>query len=289
MKTAVPPVRFSLVGLGAGGLGDAISEAEAERLVHGALDLGVTLFDTARSYGSSEARLGRALAGRGSNALVFTKGGYGIDGVPDWTGEAIRRGIDEARARLGRDRLDGFLLHSCDRATLERSEVVDALLEARASDKVQLTGYSGEGDALAWAAARRDTFSVLELSLSPFDQRNVALAAEAEKESFCVLGKRPLGNAPWRFSERPSREDVAIYWDRMRAMDVDPGPDGWSAFALRFAAFQRGVTSVLVGTTKLEHLAAAVRAVGDGPLPESSESALVSAFERHGRDWPGVI
>ncbi len=281
--------RFSLVGLGAGGLGEAMSEGEAERIVHGALDLGVTVFDTARSYGASEERLGRALAGRSPDAVVFTKGGYGIEGVPDWTGEAIRRGVDEARARLRRDRLDGFLLHSCDRAILERGEVVEALLEARASDKVQLIGYSGEGDALAWAAARRDTFSVLELSLGPFDQRNIALAAEAEKQSFCVLGKRPLGNAPWRFAERPERHDVAIYWDRMRAMGFDPGPSGWPAVALRFAAFQRGVTSALVGTTKLENLAAAVRAIDDGPLPESTVSALVAAFERHGRDWHGVI
>ena len=72
-------------------------------------------------------------------------------------------------------------------------------------------------------------------------------------------------------------------------MAFEPGPNGWPALALRFAAFQSGVTSVLVGTTNLEHLAGAVRSVDDGPLPESTVGALSSAFERHGRDWFGVI
>ncbi len=281
---------FSRVGLGAGSLGDArLTDAEAERLVHGALDLGVTVFDTARSYGASEDRLGRALAHRDHDVVVFTKGGYGVDGVPDWTGEVIRRGVDDARRRLGRDRLDGFFLHSCGVDVLERGDVVDALLEARASGKVRLTGYSGEGGALAWAAARRDTFSALELSLSPFDQRNRGLAAAAERESFAVLAKRPLGNAPWRYGSRPERADEATYWDRMRAMAFDPSPRGWAETAIRFAAFHPGVTTALVGTATLSHLEAAVRAAAAGPLPAGDAASLTAAFDRHGAGWAGVI
>ena len=51
----------SEVGLGAGPLGDpALDDADAERLVRAAVDLGVTLIDTAPSYGRSEARIGAA-------------------------------------------------------------------------------------------------------------------------------------------------------------------------------------------------------------------------------------
>ena len=49
-----------------------------------------------------------------------------------------------------------------------------------------------------------------------------------------VIAKRPLGNAPWRFSERPGAQDVALYWDRMRQMALDPHELDWSEFALRF-------------------------------------------------------
>lgn len=283
-------VAFSRIGLGAGALDDPrLTEGEAERLVLGALDLGVTVFDTARSYGASEARLGRALRGRKYDSIVLTKGGYGVSGVPDWTGAVITRGIEDALGRLGREPLDGFLLHSCDLVTLERGDVVEALLRAREAGKVRLTGYSGEGEALAWAAARREVFSVLECSLSPFDQKNLELVARAERESFCVLAKRPLANAPWRFPDRPDREDVAIYWDRMRALGFDPAPLGWGELAIRFAAFQPGVTTALVGTARIEHLTAAVRATEAGPLVPDLHARLRSAFERAGDAWPGVI
>lgn len=266
-----------------------MSAAEADRLVHAALDLGVTVFDTARSYGASEQRLGRALGSRRREVHLVTKGGYGIDGVADWTGEVIRRGVDEALGRLGTDVIDVFLLHSCDVGVLERGDVVEALLRAREAGKIRMTGYSGEGDALAWAAARRETFSALECSVSPFDQRNLALVAAARAESFCVLAKRPLGNAPWRFGSRPGREDIGTYWDRYRAMGVDPSPLSWESLAVRFAAFQAGVTTILVGTSRVEHLGAAVRAAAEGALGEEQSGALRAAFEAHGAAWGGVI
>lgn len=283
-------VLFSKVGFGAGGLDDPrLSEADADRLVAVALDLGVTVFDSARSYGASEARLGRALRGRRDEVVVFTKGGYGIRGVPDWTGEAVTRGIEEAIVRLGRDPLDGFLLHSCDLATLERGEVVEALVRAREAGKVRLTGYSGEGEPLAWAAARRDTFSVLECSISPLDQQNLALAASAQRDDFCVLAKRPLANAPWRFATRPDRDDVATYWDRMHGLGFDPHPLEWDEVALRFTAFQPGVTTALVGTTRIDHLARAVAVVGAGALPSDLIDRLRGAYAVRGGGWAGLI
>lgn len=283
-------VAFSAIGLGAGPLGEAsLSAAEAARLVGAALDLGVTVFDTARSYGDSEVRLGRALGARRRDVLLVTKGGYGVAGIPDWTGEAVRRGVDEALGRLGTDVIDVFLLHSCGLDTLERGEVVEALLRAREAGKVRFVGYSGEGDALAWAAARRETFSVLECSVSPFDQHNLALVAAARAESFRVLAKRPLGNAAWLHPTRPAREDVATYWDRWRAMAFDPSPLSWEALAVRFAAFQPGVTTALVGTSSAAHLAAAVEAASAGPLDEVTAGALRGAFDAHGAAWPGVV
>jgi aryl-alcohol dehydrogenase-like predicted oxidoreductase len=72
------------LGFGAGHVGDpALAEAEVERLLHGALDLGVTLIDTARSYGLSEERIGRHLAGRRDEFILSTKIGYGIPGYED--------------------------------------------------------------------------------------------------------------------------------------------------------------------------------------------------------------
>ena len=58
-------LRVSVLGFGAGHVGgDDLSEGEASRLLNEVLDLGVTLIDTARSYGLSEERVGRHLAHR---------------------------------------------------------------------------------------------------------------------------------------------------------------------------------------------------------------------------------
>src|SRR5512139_338267 len=96
----------SEIGLGAGPLGgDNIDDAAAIALIHGAIDRGVNLIDTAPSYGRSEARIALALRGKRDRVVLSTKLGYGVPGVPDWTGECITRGVDLALARLGTDRI----------------------------------------------------------------------------------------------------------------------------------------------------------------------------------------
>ena len=142
----------SRLGLGCGGLGETrVSDADAERLVLGALDLGVTFFDAARSYGLAEERLGRILGSRRDEVVLSTKGGYGVEGVEDWTGPVLTRGIDEACARLRTDRIDVFHLHSCPVDVMHRDGLLDALARARDAGKIRVAAYSGDNEGLAWA------------------------------------------------------------------------------------------------------------------------------------------
>src|SRR3954469_3694506 len=69
----------SVVGVGCNNMGWRIDEAETRAVVDAALDEGITLFDTAESYGSgqSELFLGNALAGRRERAVIATKFGWG--------------------------------------------------------------------------------------------------------------------------------------------------------------------------------------------------------------------
>ena len=280
----------SIVGLGAGPLGDLrLGETEADALVGAALDLGVTLFDTARSYGASEERLARALGTRRRDVVLATKGGYGVDGVADWTADAIRLGVDGALSRMQTDVIDVFFLHSCDLGTLTRDDLLAELDRAKVAGKVRLAGYSGEGDALAWAVAS-GRFDVVECSVNPFDQSNVDGAIrDAAARGLGVLAKRPLANAAFRFDAPPGAQDVRTYWDRMRTMGVDPSPLAWPALAVRFAAFADGVTAALVGTSRVAHLERAVRAATDGALYEPTARRVRDAWAAHGASWPGVI
>jgi aryl-alcohol dehydrogenase-like predicted oxidoreductase len=283
-------LQVSRLGLGCGGLGESrVSDAEAERLVHAALDLGITFFDAARSYGPAEERLGRALGARRSGVVVSTKGGYGASGCADWTGACITRGIEEALERLRTDHIDIFHLHSCPVDVLHRGELHDALLGARQAGKIRVAAYSGDNDALAWAVGC-ETFGSVQCSVNLFDQRALReTLSRASSRKLGVVAKRPLGNAPWRFVSRPQRDDEAALWDRFVAMGLDPAPLAFDELALRFASFAEGVSSAVVGTTRVEHLAAAVRAVHAGPLPGELTQRVRSAFDAVGAGWPGLV
>jgi aryl-alcohol dehydrogenase-like predicted oxidoreductase len=280
----------SVLGLGAGRIGEpAASDADVERLVAGALDAGVTLIDTARSYGLSEERLGRALAGRRERVVLSTKVGYGVPGLADWTGPCITAGVDAALVRLRTDRLDVVHLHSCELAVLERNGVAEALRGAVETGKVRVAAYSGEGDALVWAV-RSGLFGAVQCSVSVVDQAVLRGAvAEARARDMGVLGKRALGNAPWRFETRPLEPDVAEAWDRFRTLRPDAGGLDWPALFTRFAAFAPGVSAILVGTRSLAHLQQAAAAVAEGPLDPGRLASLRQAFDVAGRSWGGRI
>lgn len=282
----------SVVGLGAGRIGEADADERAiERLLHGALDRGVRLIDTARSYGSSEERIGRLLRARRDEYLLSTKVGYGVAGEDDWTGPCVRRGIDDALARMQTDRLDLVFLHSCPEHVLARGEVIEALRDAVAAGKVRAAGYSGEEEALARALAS-GAFDVVQCSVNVADQSALARAIPtARAGGVGVVAKRPLADFAFRHAERPAAEDVATYWDRLRALAIDPGDaeGGWGEVALRFAAFAPGVGAAIVGTSRLDHLEEALRWVARGPLEPALDDAIRSAWAAHGEGWRGVI
>jgi aryl-alcohol dehydrogenase-like predicted oxidoreductase len=279
-----------VLGFGAGHVGDlAMEEAEVGRLLHGALDLGVTLIDTARSYGLSEERIGRHLAGRRDEFVLSTKVGYGIPGYEDWTGPMIAAGVDAALGRLRTDRLDVVHLHSCPVEVLERGEVVAALRAAVAAGKVRVAAYSGDNTPLEWAIAS-GAFGGIETSVNLVDQRAIERALPATGErGLGVIAKRPAANAPWRFAERPAASDIALYWERWRALGLDPGSYDWTELSLRFAAWQDGVHCAIVGTSRLEHLRRNVEQVAKGPLPAETMAAIRAAFRAQGAGWEGQI
>jgi aryl-alcohol dehydrogenase-like predicted oxidoreductase len=283
-------LRFSALGFGAGAIGGGdLSDDDAGRLLNEVVDLGVTLIDTARSYGQSEERIGRHLAHRRRDLVLSTKGGYGVDGVPDWTYDAVARGIDDALRRLRTDVIDVFHLHSCDRETLARGDVVRALEDARSAGKIRVAAYSGENDALDHAVDA--AFGAIQCSVSLADQRSLAGAvARAEARGIGVIAKRPIANAAWRFAERPRGDYAEVYWERLRVMELAP-PDGmpWAELALRFSAFAPGVGAVIVGSARAAHVRDNAGVLAKGPLPAALEARVRRAFHRHDRGWIGQV
>jgi len=279
------------LGFGAGHIGDpAQDEGRVEALLRTAVELGIVLFDTARSYGCSEERIGGHLRRFRDSIVLSTKLGYGVDGVPDWTGACVSAGVEDARRRLQTDVIDIVHLHSCPRDVLERGEVLDALATAVAHGKVRVAAYSGENDALAWAVA--DTrIGAVQTSVNPCDQWSLVHALpRAGERGLGVIGKRPLANAFWRFASRPHGEYAETYWLRWQELGIASdalAPDELELdeLVLRFSAFAPGVHTCIVGTASVDHLRRNAEIVAKGPLPAELVDRIRTAY----RDWPGEI
>jgi aryl-alcohol dehydrogenase-like predicted oxidoreductase len=282
-------LEVSALGLGAGSIGDPeVPEEAVEELLLTALGLGVTLIDTARSYGASEERIGRYLAGRRTEYVLSTKGGYGIPGAPDWTGESVSAGIEDALRVMRTDFLDIFHLHSCPKDTAQRDDIGEALERAKEAGKIRVIAYSGENEALAWAV-RAGKFGVVQCSVNVFDQKNLDdTLLRASHAGIGVIAKRSIANAVWRHVAWPD-DDHAEYWERMQAMQLDPGPDGWLDLALRFSAFTAGVSSALVGTSRAAHLVRCAEILERGDLPNDLRRRIETSFVVKSRDWPGKV
>ena len=119
----------SRAGFGGGGIGQVwgpTDEQEAIAAVHRALELGVTFFDVAPSYGDGKAEeaLGKALEGRAESVVIATKVRLRAEDMDDVHG-AVRRSVDASLSRLRRDAVD--VLHVHNRFTEHRGEVLDSL------------------------------------------------------------------------------------------------------------------------------------------------------------------
>jgi aryl-alcohol dehydrogenase-like predicted oxidoreductase len=278
----------SVLGLGAMQIGDPrLEEDNVASLLNAALDAGITLIDTARSYGRSEERIGRHLASRRDDFVISTKLGYGIDGFDDWSGPCITAGVEQALRLLRTDRIDIAHLHSCPRTTLERGEVITALEKAKHEGKVRAIAYSGDNDDLAYAVAT-GRFDGYMASLNICDQRVIdEVLPNIATQGF--IAKRPAANHPWRFNERPVGDYCEEYWLRWRAMELSSRGHNWGEVAIRFALTPPQVSSAIIGTGSLAHLQQNIAWAEAGGLDAEQFGKLRTSFRQHDRGWMGQI
>lgn len=135
----------SVVGLGCNNIGNRIDDEASRQVIHKALDLGVTLFDTADMYGvdgNSEKVLGKILGSRRRDAIIATK--FGKDEKHHSRGASRRYIFDAVEAslrRLGTDWIDLYQLHAPDPLT-PIEETLRALDDVVRSGKVRYIGCS---------------------------------------------------------------------------------------------------------------------------------------------------
>jgi len=190
----------SLLALGGSHLGDIQDPAEATRIVHEAIDAGVTFFDNAWEYhdGRSEALLGDALRGRRDRVVLMTKVcTHGRDR------RVALQQLDESLRRLRTDHLDLWQVHECvydDDPSLHFAPggVIEALDEARRKGKVRFVGFTGHKDPAIHLdmLGRGYPFDTAQMPLNCFDasfrsfERRVL--PEVQKQGIAAIGMKSL-------------------------------------------------------------------------------------------------
>ena len=138
------------------------TETEAVRLMHRALDLGITLFDAADTYGNglSEELIAKAFAKCRDKIVIATKVGYdflhhgserrGQREIPqDFSPEAITKATEAALRRLGTEQIDLLQLHNIRMEQVEDDALWDTLATLQARGLVRYYGIA-LGPAIGW-------------------------------------------------------------------------------------------------------------------------------------------
>jgi aryl-alcohol dehydrogenase-like predicted oxidoreductase len=200
-------VEVSLMGLGGFHLGSVPSENDAIRIVHEAMDRGLTFLDNCWDYhgGESERRMGKALRGAyRDKAFLMTK----LDGR---TARAAAEQLDQSLRRLETDHVDLLQIHEVIRDSdparvFAAGGAIETLLRARDAGKARFIGFTGhKSPAIHLAmleAARRNgfRFDAVQMPLNVMDAQYGDDSFERKvlpvllREEIGVLGMKPLGS-----------------------------------------------------------------------------------------------
>lgn len=291
------------LGLGTWGLsGDAygaVTEAESARVVERALQLGISLFETADSYAHGEVE--RRLAGLLPPApatVVVTKVGTDREAVPPrkrFDPAYVAAAVERSAERLGRSTLDVVLLHNPSARAIAKGEATRVLRDLTAKGALRSWGVS-VGDEETGRAALAEGAPVVEVAYNTFHRRTLrALLPEVKERGAGVLARSVLAHGllcgHWSADKRfPEGDHRADRWTpdelrlRIRHLDALRPVVGNAVLtlrsgALRFVLEEPAVSCAVLGARSVVQLDQLVREAGREP-PYLGEDKLAALARR---------
>jgi aryl-alcohol dehydrogenase-like predicted oxidoreductase len=271
-------LEVSVAGLGCGGhsrLGQTYGATvdESVAVVQRALELGVTLVDTARAYGTEEI-VGRALQGRRDAVVLSTKA------LLD-TGDTLRASLEKSLARLQTDYVDLFFLHGVTTEQYLRvgEDAIAELNAMRDEGKLRHLAISERfgddpGHEMLPIALADDAFDVVMVGFS-------LLNPSARQRVFTLTTKQDVGVlvmfAVRKALSQPDELRSVLTSVGRRDDALDFLGDVVDA-AYRFARHDPGTDVVLTGTGKVAHLEANLRSLARKPLSAAYLARLEALF-----------
>jgi aryl-alcohol dehydrogenase-like predicted oxidoreductase len=194
-------VKVSALGFGGHHLGDVKTVEEAIKLIHEAVDAGITFFDNCWEYynGRTEDWMGRALKGRRNKVFLMTK-----VCTHGRSAKLAMKMLEESLRRLQTDHLDLWQVHGVSFGNdpdlaYAKGGVLEALDQARKQGKVRFVGFTGHKDPdihlrMVRLGYKWDT---VQMPLNPFDGTfrsfEKKVLPELNKRGIAALGMKSLG------------------------------------------------------------------------------------------------
>ncbi|HET9518796.1 MAG TPA: aldo/keto reductase [Actinoplanes sp.] len=298
----------SVVGIGCNNFGRKLDAAETKVVVDAALDVGITLFDTADIYGTphgaSEEALGAALKGRRDEVVLATKFGMNMEGLNGADRGArgsrsyLARAVESSLRRLGTDYIDLYQMHEPDPAT-PIDETLSALDDLVRAGKVR---YLGNSNFTGWQIADA-AWTASVKSRTPFisaQNRYSLLHREVEAEVVPACERFGLGLLPFfpldaglltgkytRNAEPPAGTRMTneryrpwlstAPWDTIEALQAYAAERGRTLLdvAIGGLAARPAVASVIAGATTAEQVYA--NAAAGSWLPTTADLTALDA------------
>lgn len=284
-RTGETVTRLGFGAMELGGIAGPLPEAQVERLLHGVLDAGIRILDTAPDYQKSEELIGRFLAKRRDEFFLASKCGCLVDRTPalrdgklehDFRPENVRAGVEQSLRRMRTDRLDLVQVHSSpSRATLEALGTLDAMQALQREGKVRFLGMSSVLPDLRDHIAM-GVFDVFQIPYSALQPEHEAVVSEAARAGAGTIIRGGVARGAPDLD--PERKQSQPFWEnfvRLRrdlwaraGLDELAAGMGRTEFLLRFVLGHPDLHTTIIGTSKPEHLAANLAAAQKGPLAE---------------------
>ena len=271
----VSEVSFGTVSLGVpygiavSGKEDMICEKDAVELLRSALDKGINFFDTARAYGCSEERIGKAFKDERQNVVIATKCSHLHDDNEQLPSDSeLKRIIDsslnESLSALQTDYVDIYMMHNADLNILSNQTIVETFSEYKKNGLARAIGVSTYSVAETKKAIESGIWDVVQLAYNLMDQSQGELFSLAEQKGVGIVVRSVLFKGILTDRGRSLHPELKAVekhrevYNELLSKDIPTLSD----LATKFVLSHKQVSSVLVGIDKSEYLDSAL-AVAD--------------------------
>ena len=248
-------------GIGVKSRDDMLTEKEAVRLLHSALENGINFFDTARMYGASETIMGKAFNDRREQVVICSKcvhlrDKFGNLPSADKLSTIIEESLRESLKALQSDYIDVYLLHQADMEILSNDMITEVFLRFKEKGLIRAIGVSTYQPNETETAIDSSVWDIVQLPFNLMDQTHGTHFQLAGQKGVGIMVRSVLFKGILTKKGRNLHSELNKVEAHLKLYDelLDESLPDLPTLATKFALSFEEVSSVLVGIDRPQYL-----------------------------------